>query len=149
MWTKEQVFPMNNVVARFKDGRVLKGTSLAVDPSKPAFPLRPANGKAVEVPFRELKALFFVRSLEGNASHNEASTPVPGDPRMRGSTQVKLKFEDGEVLVGLVNAYPPARAFFFMNPVDTRSNNIRVLVNRAAVTSMQVVESSERSRLGE
>jgi hypothetical protein len=130
---------MNNVVAHFKDGRVLKGTSLAVDPAKPAFPLRPSDGRAVEVQFKDLKALFFVRSLEGNAGHKDASTLTPGDPRSRGSTQIKLKFEDGEVLLGLVNAYPPTRAFFFLNPVDSASNNIRILVNRAAVSSIEVV----------
>ena len=131
---------MNNVVARFKDGRVLKGTSLAIDPTRPAFPLRPRDGKAaVEVAFSDLKALFFVRSLDGDANHNDAITLIPGDPRARGSKQVKLKFEDGEVLLGLVNGYPPARPFFFMNPVDPASNNVRILVNRAAVTSMEAV----------
>jgi hypothetical protein len=97
---------MNNVVARFKDGRILKGTSLAVDPNKPAFPLRPKDGKAIEIAFKDLKALFFVRSFEGNADYTDASTPVPGDPRTKGSTLVKLEFDDGEVLTGLVNSYP-------------------------------------------
>ena len=130
---------MNNVVAHFKDGRILKGTSLAVDPSKPGFPLRPKTGKAVDVSFKDLKALFFVRSFEGDAAHNDSSEPAPGDPRTKGSTLVKLEFDDGEVLTGLVNAYPPIKQFFYMNPADYSSNNIRILVNRGAVRSMDVV----------
>jgi hypothetical protein len=127
---------MNNVVAHFKDGRVLKGSSLAVDPNKPSFPLRPKEGKAVEVQFKDLKALFFVRSLEGNAHYTDARTIPPGDPRSRGSTKVRLEFEDGETLFGLMNSYPPAKPFFYLNPLDAQSNNIRILVNRGAVLSI-------------
>jgi hypothetical protein len=130
---------MNNVVAHFKDGRVLKGTSLAVDPNKPVFPLRPGGGKAIEIAFKDLKALFFVRTFEGNAEKKDSSTPVPGDPRTKGSTLVKLEFDDGEVLTGLVNAYPPIKQYFYLNPADLDSNNIRILVNRGAVRSMDVV----------
>jgi hypothetical protein len=32
--------------------------------------------------------------------------------------------------------YPPVRPFFFVLPADARSNNVRVLVNRAAVKRM-------------
>jgi hypothetical protein len=130
---------MNNIVAHFKDGRIVKGTSLAVDPTKPVFPLRPGGGKAMEIAFKDLKALFFVRSLEGNSAKNDATTPVPGDPRTKGSTLVKLEFDDGEVLTGLVNAYPPIKQYFYLNPADLDSNNIRILVNRGAVRSMDVV----------
>jgi hypothetical protein len=137
---------MNHVVARFRDGRVLKGTSLAVDPNKPAFPLRSESGAVVEVAFRDLKALFFVRSLTGDSSYSDGRTLAPGDPRSRGSRLVNLEFEDGEVLTGLVNAYPPARAFFYVNPVDVDSNNIRVLVNRAALTSVAAVEATAPAR---
>ena len=130
---------MNNIVAHFKDGRIVKGTSLAVDPNKPAFPLRPDTGKAIEIAFKDLKALFFVRSLEGNATYTDAVEPVPGDPRTKGSTLVKLEFDDGEVLTGLVNSYPPIKQYFYLNPADLQSNNIRILVNRGAVRSMDVV----------
>ena len=127
---------MNNVVAHFKDGRVLKGSSLAVDPNKPSFPLRPKEGKAVDIQFKDLKAVFFVRSLEGDAHYVDARTMSPGDPRSHGSTKVRLEFEDGETLLGLVNSYPPAKQFFYLNPLDAHSNNIRILVNRGAVTSV-------------
>ncbi len=131
----------NKVVARFLDGRVVRGISLDVDPARPAFHVRPPQGAALEVKLSELKALFFVRSLEGDARHEEANTPDPTDPRARGSTIVKLRFADGETIVGLTIRYPPNRPYFFVVPVDTKSNNIRILVNRDAVTGMEAVAS--------
>ncbi len=129
----------NKVVARYKDGRVLKGTSLDVDLTRPNFHIRPPEGRPILVSLDDLKALFFVRSLEGDAAHNEQRTPEPGDSRGRGSTYVSLRFEDGEEMVGMTIRYPPNRRYFFIVPVDTTSNNIRILVNRAAVTFMEAV----------
>jgi hypothetical protein len=129
---------MNNlVVARYLDGTILKGTSLDVDPSKPAFHVRPPDGITAEVKMKDLKALFFVRSLEGDMARHEAHTLDPADPRARGSTAVSLQFPDGEVMVGLTNRFPPNRPFFFVVPVDPESNNIRVLVNRSAVKKIE------------
>jgi len=127
----------NKVVARFRDGRVIKGISLDVDPAKPVFHLRPAQGTAMEIKLSDLKALFFVRSLEGNPTHKEARALSPGDVRIRGSTLVTLRFADGEVIVGLTIRFPPNKPYFFVVPVDTKSNNIRMLINRDAVTSME------------
>jgi hypothetical protein len=127
------------VVARYQDGRVLKGISMDIDPARPIFHVRLPGSPAVEVDMAELKALFFVRSLEGNPSYNEDPTPNPADPRGRGSTFVRIRFKDGEVLVGMTLTYPPTRNYFFVTPVDPKSNNIRALVNRAAVAAMEAV----------
>jgi hypothetical protein len=129
---------MNNlVVARYLDGRTLKGTSLDVDPAKPTFHVRPPEGITAEVKLKELKALFFVRTLEGDMARHEAHALNPADPRALGSTAVSLHFPDGEQIVGLTNRFPPNRPFFFVVPVDPESNNIRILVNRSAVTKME------------
>jgi len=129
---------MNNlVVARYLDGTILKGTSLDVDPAKPAFHLRPPEGITAEVKLKDLKALFFVRSLDGDMARHEGKALDPADPRAKGSTVVSMRFPDGEVMVGLTNRYPPNRPFFFVVPVDPESNNIRVLVNRGAVQKIE------------
>jgi hypothetical protein len=127
---------MNKVVARFADGRLIKGVSMNVDVTKTTCHVRTAENKMEEVRLADLKALFFVKSLDGDASHNEAMAPETADPRGRGSIQVELKFIDGERLVAFANRFPPLGAFFFLLPVDTRSNNIRILVNRAQVASI-------------
>lgn len=134
---------MNNlVVARFLDGRTIKGTSLDVDPAKPAFHVRPPEGTTAEVKLKDLKALFFVRSLEGDMARHEGRALAPDDPRTHGSTAVSLQFPDGEVMVGLTNRFPPNRPYFFVVPVDPESNNIRILVNRTAVKKMEPLGSS-------
>jgi hypothetical protein len=126
----------SKVVARYRDGRLLKGISLDIDPSRPTFHIRPPEGPAVAVDLADLKALFFVRTLEGDRNRPEQRNPNPADPRARGSTLVALDFADGEQMVGLTIRYPPNRPYFFIVPVDPNSNNIRILVNRAAVESM-------------
>ncbi len=130
----------NRVVARFQDGRVVKGTSLDVDPAKPVCHVRPPGGEVVEVALADLKALFFVRSLEGDPGHDESRLPDPGDRRLRGATVVSMRFADGETMVGMTIRYPPNRPYFFLNPVDPKSNNLRILVNREAVTEMELVD---------
>jgi hypothetical protein len=125
------------VVARFLDGRVMKGTSLDVAANRPRFHLRPESGGAVEdVALADLKALFFVRSFEGNPAHEEAKTLDPGDPRARGSRLVSARFADGEVITGLTIRFPPVTPFYFLTPVDPRSNNVRMLVNGSAVQEL-------------
>jgi hypothetical protein len=130
------------VVARYQDGRVLKGTSLDVDPNRTIFHVRPADGPAVQISLNDLKALFFVRSLEGNPERNDESSLEPGDPRSRGSVIVRLDFADGESITGLTIAWPPRKQFFFVMPVDPASNNIRILVNRDSVTGMEQLEAA-------
>jgi uncharacterized protein DUF6982 len=130
---------MNKIVARYKDGRTVKGTSLDIDVARPSCHVRTPEGKTVEVHLKDLKALFFVRSLEGDSAHEETRTPDPQDLRSRGSTHVTMTFEDGEVMMGLTIRYPPNRPFFFVVPVDPESNNIRMLINRDAVISMDAI----------
>lgn len=125
------------VVARYQDGRVVKGTSMDVDPNRAQFHVRSADCGAVQVDMNELKALFFVRSFEGNAARDEVLDPIENDPRSRGAKLVTLVFADGEKIVGMTIAYPPRKQFFFVNPVDPASNNIRILVNRNAVTEIE------------
>lgn len=132
----------NLVVARFLDGMVLKGTSLDVDPARPTFHVRPSEGPTLEVKLKDLKALFFVRSLEGDMARHEVRNIDPADPRSHGSTAVSLQFPDGEVMVGLTNRFPPTRPFFFIVPVDAESNNIRILVNRVAVKKMEPLKAA-------
>jgi hypothetical protein len=131
----------NRVVARFQDGRMVKGISLDVDPAKPVCHVRPPGDKAVEVTLADLKALFFVRSLDGNPGYEESRLPKPGDRRLRGSNVVSLQFADGEKMVGLTIRYPPNKPYFFITPVDPKSNNIRILINRAAVVAMELVDT--------
>jgi len=125
----------NEVVAHYLDGRLVKGISLDVDPGRPICHIRTDQG-ALEVKLSDLKALFFVRDLAGRSGRKDILQLEPGDGRARGAYPIELEFQDGERLVGLTVRYPPVRPFFFVLPADAGSNNVRVLVNRAAVKRM-------------
>lgn len=129
----------HQIVARYIDGSVKKGVSLDVDPKRPTCHLKTETGGTIEVNLAETKALFFVKSAQGDPKHNEARDPVPGDSRLVGTKRVRVVFYDKEEIVGLMNRYPPNTPFFFMLPIDLKSNNIRILVNRAAVREMKEV----------
>lgn len=119
------------------DGRLVKGTTMDASPNREFCHVRPAEGPPVVVYFRELKALFFVRTFEGDPTHEEVLTPDPADLRARGAVLVSLVFRDGERVVGMTVRYPPPGQYFFVTPVGARSNNVRMLVNGDALTSIE------------
>lgn len=129
----------NQVVARFRDGRLIKGICLDVDPNKPTCHVRPPGAKVTDVKLADLKALYFVKTFDGNSKHHEGSAFDAGDRRSAGSTKVQVTFEDGEQVVGFTNRFPPNRSHYFVVPVDLKSNNVRILVNSAAVKKIEAV----------
>ena len=132
-----------DVVARFIDGRIVKGISLDVDPGRPTCHIKPEGQRGmVEVKLADLKALFFVKSLAGDPGHTEANLLAPDDTRSRSFSTIEIEFKDGERIVGLTARYPPIRPFFFVLPVDAASNNARILVNRAAVANLSQPSSA-------
>lgn len=124
------------IVAHLKGGKVVKGLSLDVDSKKPLCHLKTDGGGMVEIALADAKALFFVKSATGRKEHQESKEIVPGDSRLVGAKRVRVAFDDGEEIVGLMNRFPPITPYFYMLPVDLESNNIRILVNRAAVKAM-------------
>ena len=130
---------VNLVVARFADGRTVKGTSLDVDPKRPKCHVRTPEGTMVDVTLADLKALFFVKNLDGNPMRPDANSIENSDPRLRGSRLVQVTFHDGEKIVALATRYPPNQPYFFLAPVDTNGNNVRILVNDAQVKALTLV----------
>jgi hypothetical protein len=126
----------HKVVARFSDGRMIKGTSVDVAPGKPTCHIHTEDAGTIPVALTELKALFFVKDLNGDSESDPSQAVGPADTRLRGTKRVDVRFHDGEEMPGLVNRYPPPRPFFFLLPANLGCNNIRILVNRAAVVSM-------------
>jgi hypothetical protein len=138
---------VNHVVARFLDGRIIKGQTLDVDPARPTFHIRPPAKPPIEVRLADLKALFFVKDLTGNPKRVEAMEIESDDSRARGAHAIEVEFADGERVVGLTVRYPPVRPFFYILPADEASNNLRILVNRAATVRMCQPDPSEPAAL--
>jgi hypothetical protein len=132
---------MNQVVARFLDGRLIKGQTNDFLPAKHVFHLAvegaALGSKPLEIAVSDLKALFFVKDLKGDSVHAETNTfladkPTPG-------RKMKVTFVDGEVLIGTTQGYQPDRSGFFLVPADTRSNNERCFVVKASTRSTEFI----------
>ena len=123
---------MNRIVARFQDGRVLKGFTNDFLPAKSQFHMTAdEQGKSaapVEVHVPELKALFFVKTFEGDSQHQTSNDPAQASP----GRKLRVVFKDGEVMVGTTQGYDRSRPAFFVIPVD-KGNNERCFVIASAV----------------
>lgn len=125
---------MNKVIARFADGRMVKGTTADFFPTKDIFHVSeesdPAGAKPLEINTKDLKALFFVKDFAGDPKHVEQSDFDSSPPTA--GRQIKVEFMDGEILLGTTTGYQPSRPGFFIVPADAGSNIERCYVVAAA-----------------
>lgn len=129
----------NDVVAHYLNGDIVKGVSMDVAPGKTFCHIRTDEGIS-KVEFEDLKALYFVKSLEGDPERSDVDEVQEDDIRLRGSRLLEILFKDDERLVVMCNSFPPKTERFFVLPVDMDSNNNRILVNRSAVVSIKEIE---------
>jgi len=128
------------VVARYVDGRMLKGLSQDFFPNKDRFHIHPAekpSGEGVEVFFKELKAVFFVRDFAGDSQYDERKSYMAGEKTS--GRKIEVTFKDGEVMVGSTLGYDPSRPGFFLFPADPKSNNIRVFAVTTALKKVRYI----------
>jgi hypothetical protein len=123
------------VVARYIDGRIIKGSTLDFAPGKMKFHLTPQDNPAAsaEVQVDDLKALFFVKTWEGDPKHAD-------DNSFQGSTgqgrRMSVTFRDGETIAGYTVGYAPDKPGFFVIVADAKGNNTRAYVVRKSVQSI-------------
>ena len=121
------------VALRFKDGRVIKGTTQDSMPGKPIFHIYAAgHDQAAEVKAEDLKAVFFVKDFGGRPDYSETRV-FPAKPQAAKGRKIAVLFIDGELLTGYTFGYDPKRPGFFVMPTDEMCNNERVYVLRSAV----------------
>ncbi|HEX8169520.1 MAG TPA: hypothetical protein VF824_03145 [Thermoanaerobaculia bacterium] len=117
---------MDKVVLRYRDGRTERAALEPIDPSREMLTVRRDDGDgAAEVPFSDLKAVFFPRA----AVDDDALEPASG-------MRIAIEFNDGEVIRGTAH-YNPERNGFFLFP-DDRSKNDRIFVVNSAIVSIEV-----------
>ena len=124
------------VIARFIDGRLMRGFTNDFHTSKPQLHVTDDTGSnATTITISHLKALFFVREFSGNASRQDKN-------EFQGAThgrKVEVTFRDGEVLIGTTLGFRGPEQPFFVHPADTESNNLRVFVTPAAIERVRFV----------
>lgn len=125
------------VVIRFVDGKLLRGYSNNFHPDAAHLHLSPEVNCSTDarlfVPMARLKAVFFVRDLDGNADHVDSNV-FDHTPRAR---KLEVTFRDGEVMAGSTLNYKPGGQGFYLTPANSRGNNQRVFVVLAAVRHLR------------
>jgi len=137
------------VVARFSDGRVLKGYVKGFTAESDHIVLAEAgSGEEQRIPVADLKALFFIKSFEGDRQYREKKSFGISSNKGR---KVYIKFFDRESLVGFIDGEIPWEkgAFhakdsntakgFFLIPVDRDCNNVKVFVVGNAIEDITVM----------
>ena len=124
------------VVVHFIDDILVKGYVNDFNANRPSFHFYEGiTGSSLNQPIllemKEIKAVFFVKTFEGNKEYFERKEFIQGD-RVLGR-KVEVAFIDGEVIRGSTVDYDPLLLGFFLIPVDPNSNNIQIFVVSNAV----------------
>ena len=135
---------MNQVVARYANGSVIKGHTRDFHPDHPQFHvLTKGSSSGVPVRLSELKAVFFVRDLVGNRLRNKNRKFPPVDQGPQSGRRIAVLFKDGELLVGNALTFSSDKPGFFVTPADPAGNNLRVYVVRNAIAQVKLGPEAE------
>ena len=134
----------NLVVARYRNGQVVKGYTRDFFPDRPQFHvLSKGVPQAIAVKTAELKGVFFVRDLVGNRLRHKNRRFPAQDSGPQLGRRIAVLFEDGELLIGHSQTYSLERPGFFVFPLDPNGNNLRVYVLRAATKQVKLGPMAE------
>src|SRR5688572_58083 len=114
----------HQVVLRYRDGRTDRVGLDPIDATREVLTVHRDNGERADIPFGDLKAVFFPRLLP-----DEQLEPAHG-------STLAIEFTDGEVIRGIAH-YNPERNGFYLFPLD-RSKNDRIFVVNSAIMSIEV-----------
>ncbi len=124
----------NLVIAHCCDGTLIRGRTLDFFPTKSRFHIMSDDGQRHQVEVSSLKAVFFVRNLEGNENHDERK----GFFQRQQGKKVMVEFNDGEVIFGYTLSYSTKGLGFFIFPGDPDCNNTKVFVVHSATRRVKL-----------
>jgi hypothetical protein len=128
------------VVIAYLDRRRDRGLVYDFKASSAGFTLHPpddaARSRGDFIEFRGIKAVYFVKSFEGNRNFKENKLVLPAvHPQGR---KITVSFPDGERIVGITEGFLPGRPGFFFFPADPASNNLQIFAVTANVDEVRV-----------
>ena len=135
----------NLVVARFKDGRVCKGITRDFSSDAEFFHISgvdpPPGSQPRRIWLSDLKALFWVKDLNGNPHHPNRIPPQPeAEP---GETLAVVRFNDDEILPGHTLDYAGIGKGFFLIPAEPEANNTCAFVLQDATRTVRLGRPDE------
>jgi hypothetical protein len=126
----------HKVVSHQKDGVLLKGYASEIQPEAPEFELVTEDQQREKIRFESLKALFFVKDFRGNPYNQESKTFSSCSPQWGKMARVELW--DHEVIIGKIVKSPGDRDWFYIYPADSRSNNVRILLQTGNIRDLRI-----------
>jgi hypothetical protein len=135
----------NQVVVHYQDGRVEKGYTHDFTPLKDTFhlTLMDAGGEFEEISISELKAIFFVKTFDGNRTYVEKKFFEQVDQARFRGLKIRVVFKDGEIMRGISLGYNENKKGFFLIPVDPDCNNDRIYIIAEACKDIKVGEVAQ------
>ncbi len=122
--------PSVPVVLRFRGGQTRTCRSAPqIETERETLTVTLENTSVEDVPFAELKAIFFLR--DPNREEGQDA------PKLATGSTLSVEFSDGEVMRGMASEYNPERRGFYLYPLDSGRNE-RVFVVNSAVVSIEV-----------
>lgn len=134
------------VVIRFTNGSLLKGYLREFSVESHNIVFEELSGEGTQtIPVDNLKAIFFVRTFEGDKKYREIKRY--GTNKIEGR-KIFIRFKDGESMVGHLQGDMPwdkgfflskpdeKKTGFFLVPVDEESNNSKVFVIKSSVADI-------------
>jgi len=128
------------IVVRYVDGRVVRGYNEDFNPNQLSFHLYRDPPTEIRIKEEGLKAIFLVRTFQGNPHYRERKEFAEGD-RPYGCV-VEVTFGDGEVMQGSIIGHDPQRPGFFLLPSDLGCNNLNMFVLSSAVKDFRYLNGS-------
>lgn len=92
-----------------------------------------------EISIHDVKAIFYVRSFEGDAKHKEMN--FYGNSPIVHGIWMRVQFLDGEIVEGIVHnsiRYLVDPGFYLM-PTDPRSNNKLIYISKSRIGDHRVL----------
>lgn len=117
---------MQKVVVHYRGGATVRGRLRFFEGVRSSVTAEDLAGHPMTIPFREIKAIFFVKEYEGSGEDHRADRPA-GVRGERGQ-RVAVRFPDGEVIEGSVSPFPPTGPGFYLTPRGRHGNNRAIFV---------------------
>jgi hypothetical protein len=141
-YQREAIKEHVKAVVHFIDDIIVKGYVTNFNANRPSFHIYyditdSSLNQPTQMEMKEIKAIFFVKTFEGDKEYAERNEFIEGD-RLLGR-RVEVTFIDGEVIRGSTIDYDPLHIGFFLIPVDPGSNNIQIFVVSNAVMKISFI----------
>lgn len=128
------------VVVHYKNGDIRKGYTKNFAFFRDTFDLTEVDSKtqkelqSIQVRVEDLKAVFFVKNLNGKPDYHTDPNSVP--ERYGFGDRLEITFMDNETMVGYTPRYRENNNGFILYPADPKVNNDLVAVIRSATQAI-------------